>query len=204
MGEEVYDRSGVSELSAEQLKVLESWILNNAVESHVITQPEVKPSIESVPAIAEPAVAAPAAAPVAAEAEPQPAKAEAPATDTDQPAQPASNEPRNVRLAEEPPEAAAEADQPATQKYVLIESLEERDRNVEPDLIRSRIDGTFKGWKNNKTRFRLENGEVWEQSQSSTYITNLESPEVIIRKHRFGYTMEVPAIDRRVHVRRIR
>ncbi|MDA0272452.1 MAG: hypothetical protein O3C68_04265 [Proteobacteria bacterium] len=80
----------------------------------------------------------------------------------------------------------------------------EHGREIEPDLIRSRIDGTFKGWRNNKTRFRLENGEIWEQRQSSTYITNLESPQVIIKKRRFGYTMEVPAIGRSVHVKRIK
>ena len=48
------------------------------------------------------------------------------------------------------------------------------------------------------------NGDVWEQRQSGTYITNLESPEVIIRKHRFGYTMEVPAVNKKVHVKRIK
>ncbi len=200
MGESVYEQSGIGELSAEQLQVLEKWILRNAVEERVIAKP---------------------VAPQTSEAEVRAAVAEAsekPVSRPDEVAVPestaapvAKNESadqgkRYVRLAS--PEAQTEAvdeEEPVTQKYVRVEALEESQRElVQPDLIRSRIDGTFRGWKDNKTRFRLENGEIWEQRQSSTYRTNLESPEVIIRKNRFGYTMEVPAVGRKVHVRRIR
>ncbi len=196
MGESVYERSGIGDLNEEQIKVLEGWILNNAVEKRVVTKPKQKPKAKSKPQVqAEQA----GAVSEVAEASAEPEKNDLPETQAE------DHSPRYVRLAE--PEASKETaeDEPVTQKYVLVDSLEERDRElVEPDLIRSRIDGPFKGWKNNKTRFRLENGEVWEQRQSSTYITNLDSPEVIIRKRRFGYTMEVPAVGRRVHVKRIR
>lgn len=78
------------------------------------------------------------------------------------------------------------------------------DEDDEPEIVRSRIDGHFEGWRNNGTVFRLQNGQIWEQRQPATFITDLTSPEVIIRRNRFGHTMEVPAIDRKVHVRRIR
>lgn len=72
------------------------------------------------------------------------------------------------------------------------------------DVIQSEIDGTFKGW-TGKTRFKLKNGDIWQQRQQATFITSLESPKVTIKKGRFGfYTMEVPAIKRKVHVKRIR
>ena len=35
MGKSVYEESGLSELSTEQLKALEDWILDNAVEKRV-------------------------------------------------------------------------------------------------------------------------------------------------------------------------
>ena len=39
---------------------------------------------------------------------------------------------------------------------------------------------------------------LWEQS------LKLDSPEVTIKKGRFGYTMEVPSIGKRVHVKKIK
>ena len=94
--------------------------------------------------------------------------------------------------------------EPATQKYVLVDSIKQEQAAIQPDLIRSRIDGPFRGWRGNKTRFWLENGEVSEQRQSSTFFVKLDSPEVIIKKGRFGYTMEVTSIGKRVHVRKIK
>jgi hypothetical protein len=155
MGETVYRQSGIQELSEEQVKVLEQWILDNA---------DRRQSVERPPATTEPT-------PGDAESDGQ------------------------IAL-----ETAAVTSAPAER------SPEERgqDEDEEPDVIRSRIDGPFKGWRNNGTRFRLENGEIWEQRQPSTFITDLESPEVIIRRNRFGHTLEVPAISRKVHVKRIR
>ena len=94
------------------------------------------------------------------------------------------------------------ASRPLKNTYSSIRSREQV--VIQPDLIRSRIDGPFRGWRGNRTRFRLENGEVWEQRQSSTFMVKLDSPEVIIKKGRFGYTMEVPSIGKRVHVKQIK
>ncbi|MBO6556463.1 MAG: hypothetical protein JJ957_08170 [Pseudomonadales bacterium] len=196
MGESVYEQSGISDLSEDELRVLESWILNNAVEKRVVSQP---PRTDKKKKDSKPSVKSQRAPEPTAEEMPM---EEAPAVAA-QPAEPEA--PRYVRLAEPEEVEEVQEEEPVTQKYVLVDTLDERDRaRVEPDLIRSRIEGNFKGWRNNKTRFKLENGEIWEQRQSSTYVTNLESPEVIIRKHRFGYTMEVPTVGRKVHVRRIK
>lgn len=183
MGADVYEESGLTELSPKQLRVLEDWVVNNAVDKHTVTRKSAPNAVKEKT--------------VAKEAPPEPAVTKGVADKVKH-----DVEPRYVRMSEESPETSEE--EPATQKYVRIESLQEQDRMVEPDLIRSRIDGKFKGWRNNKTRFRLENGEIWEQRQTSTFITNLDSPEVIIRKRRFGYTMEVPVVGKKVHVKRIR
>lgn len=173
MGETVYRQSGIEQLSEEQIRVLEQWVLDNAR-----TPPNVEPS----PTVAEPAereTPAPGR-PIAGDTpavEPAPEKREAPAVTSARPA------------ASRPP---APTSPPAME------------RADDPEVIRSRIDGHFEGWRGNSTRFRLENGQIWEQRQSSTFVTDLESPEIVIRRNWFGYTMEVPAIDRKVHVRRIR
>ena len=192
MGESVYERSGIGELSEDQIRVLENWILNNAVEKHIVSKPE-KSKKQVQPA-----------KPAQDTTEP-PSRQESKSQVAEEVTPEAEEAPRYVRLAEPEEQQASPEEEPVTQKYVLVDTLDEWDRErVEPDLIRSRIDGKFKGWRNNKTRFRLENGEVWEQRQSSTYITDMDSPEVVIRKSRFGYTMEVPAVGRKVHVKRIK
>lgn len=204
MGKSVYEESGISELSEEQLETLEKWILKNAVPNHVVTLPATgqakpaegpsSPQIEARPESKEPSIASPK----------QDVMSQNPSAENSRDNPPVNLPQRYVKLVETPKEVATE-EEPVTQKYVRIDSLEAGTRSqIQPDLIRSRIDGAFKGWRNNKTRFRLENGEIWEQRQSSTYITKLDSPEVVIKKTRFGYTMEVPEIGRSVHVKRIR
>lgn len=103
-------------------------------------------------------------------------------------------------------EIQAAATEPDTQKYISVDRLErEQKRKADrtPDLIRSRIKGEFKGWRGGRTRFLLENGDVWQQRQTATFTTSLDSPEVIIRKKTFGYAMEVPAINKTVLVKKV-
>lgn len=214
MGKSVYEESGLSELSTEQLKALEDWILDNAVEKRVAKKAPKSNSVTETSTNAKPL-----SEEVKGDQPASVTEASVRASTTTKEAKPkrgffgfgkkkkkeesADVEPRYVEISEDSQESE-EDEEPVTQKYVRIELLDDDNREIEPDLIRSRIDGTFKGWRNNKTRFKLENGEIWEQRQSSTYITNLDSPQVIIKKRRFGYTMEVPAIGRSVHVKRIK
>jgi len=210
MGKSVYEESGIVGLSDEQLQVLEKWILDNAVETRMVQKAE-PPSAAAPTPTPEPATAtAPRATATADDSDPttpEPTKTIVTATQSAEPAAQAAEPvktppPRYIKLAEPP--GADEDEPPITQKYARIDTLDEQNRGIQPDLIRSRIDGTFKGWRG-KTRFRLENGDIWQQRQSATFITKLESPDVIIKKNRFNfYTMEVPAIGRKVHVKRIK
>ena len=196
MGKSVYEASGINELSSEQLQVLEKWVLKNAAEPLLAesVEPQSAPPRENE---IDEAVASTSEKSID----------EVVAVLPSAPAREPNNAPppRDVKLAEQQEVSTREEEEePVTQKYVRVDTLDERSRNIQPDLIRSRIDGTFKGW-SGKTRFKLENGEIWQQRQSSTYMTTLESPEVVIRKGRMNfYTMEVPAIGRKVHVKRIR
>ena len=187
MGQEVFEQSGLGNLDQEQLDVLEDWILDNVIrESSSLTEVEkVSPQLESANVT-----------------NPSTKKTEGFFRRTvgilRRDKGPQSNDnPKET-------EHSGNRKEPVTQKYVLVDSTKEKKLDVQPDLIRSRIDGPFRGWRGNKTRFRLENGEVWEQRQSSTFMVKLDSPEVIIKKGRFGYTMEVPSIGKRVHVKQIK
>ena len=187
MGEEVFEKSGLRTLGQDQLDVLEKWVSENTtIRSSSQTKVEIVSS-------------------------------RAEATELTNPSDKKTKGffrrtigvlKRDMDVKEKEDLREAESldidNEPATQKYVLVDSIKQEQAAIQPDLIRSRIDGPFRGWRGNKTRFRLENGEVWEQRQSSTFFVKLDSPEVIIKKGRFGYTMEVTSIGKRVHVRKIK
>ena len=188
MGEKVFEKSGLSALDQDQLDVLEEWISDNTgIQSSSRTEEEIaSPRAEAIELT-----------------DPSNQKTKGLFTRTIG----IFRRDKDVLKEKEDLEVAERLDidnEPATQKYVLVDSIQEKQAAIQPDLIRSRIDGPFLGWRGNKTRFRLENGEVWEQRQSSTFFVKLDSPEVIIKKGRFGYTMEVPSIGKRVHVKKIK
>ncbi len=69
--------------------------------------------------------------------------------------------------------------------------------------IHSNIDGKFSGW-SGKTRFRLKNGQVWQQRHNGRWKTELVDPEVIITRNFFGfYEMKVKVADRSIGVKRL-
>lgn len=70
--------------------------------------------------------------------------------------------------------------------------------------INSRIAGEFNGWEG-KTRFTLENGQIWEQRRGRRWKVTLQSPEVRLYQNFLGaWEMEVVSEDRSIGVRRIR
>jgi hypothetical protein len=72
-----------------------------------------------------------------------------------------------------------------------------------PEEIRSRIRGEFKGWRG-KTRFTLENGQVWEQTGSGVFALIADSPAVTIRRGAFGtYFLKVDGYNSRTKVARV-
>ncbi|HEV2112027.1 MAG TPA: hypothetical protein VGT99_11790 [Gammaproteobacteria bacterium] len=72
----------------------------------------------------------------------------------------------------------------------------------EPDSIRTAIVGKFTGWSGN-TVFKLANGQVWQQSDAGDYETQMQDPEVVIKKLRFGYLLTIPGSGQTVFVMRI-
>ena len=70
--------------------------------------------------------------------------------------------------------------------------------------IRSHIAGEFNGWEG-RTRFTLENGQVWEQRRGSRWKVTLQSPEVRLYQNFLGaWEMEIVEEDRSIGVRRVR
>ena len=70
--------------------------------------------------------------------------------------------------------------------------------------IQSRYDGQFTGWSGN-TLFRLENGQVWKQSQSGRVSARVTRPAVtIMRTALGGYRMNVEGVSESIRVERVK
>jgi hypothetical protein len=69
--------------------------------------------------------------------------------------------------------------------------------------IESRISGTFTGWEG-ETVFKLQNGQIWQQSSYAYHYHYAYSPEVTIYKVASGHRMKVDGVDQTINVRRIR
>lgn len=88
--------------------------------------------------------------------------------------------------------------------------IRKRDGSVEfyPDEgdreeVRSRIDGEFTGW-NGRTRFKLQNGQIWQQAESGSRESGLNNPEVTIKPALMGsWLMHVRGCNCSVRVKRI-
>jgi hypothetical protein len=75
------------------------------------------------------------------------------------------------------------------------------DRQVKE--ISSRIVGNFEGW-GPRSRFRLENGQVWQISDESSGVYALKSPRVkIARAVLGGFEMEIEGANRAPRVKRL-
>jgi hypothetical protein len=75
------------------------------------------------------------------------------------------------------------------------------DRQVKE--ISSRIMGNFDGW-GPRSRFRLENGHVWQISDESSAVYALKSPRVrIVRAVFGGFEMEIEGANRAPRVKRL-
>lgn len=76
------------------------------------------------------------------------------------------------------------------------------DQRGEPKRIEGHILGTFTGWTGN-TVFKLDNGQVWQQTDSGTYQTRLENPAVVIKRLNFGYLLTLTGHGATVFVKRV-
>ncbi len=70
--------------------------------------------------------------------------------------------------------------------------------------IESRYVGEFRGW-SGKTLFRLENGQVWQQAETSRLVWRSESPMITIKKAVFGsFRLKVEGVNKSVRVKRVK
>ena len=78
------------------------------------------------------------------------------------------------------------------------------DETIIRTSFRSRIDGEFNGW-DGPTRFRLQNGQVWETNSTRRYNYSATDPEVEFTRNFMGiYRMRVVDTGRSISVRRVR
>jgi hypothetical protein len=69
--------------------------------------------------------------------------------------------------------------------------------------VSSRIIGSFEGW-GPRSKFRLENGQVWQISDDSNAVYSLKSPKVrISRAVLSGFEMEIEGAKRAPRVKRL-
>jgi len=68
----------------------------------------------------------------------------------------------------------------------------------------SQLVGDFVGW-TGKTKFVLENGQVWKQRNSDQWRSpTIKSPTVVIRKNILGfYVMDIEGVKRSIGVKRV-
>lgn len=76
--------------------------------------------------------------------------------------------------------------------------------NARREEFSTRIVGPFKGWFG-KTKFELENGQVWQQIEEDRYPMTAESPVVTIKPGAFNsWRLHVEGYNRTTPVKRIR
>lgn len=71
--------------------------------------------------------------------------------------------------------------------------------------IESRLVGEFSGW-SGKTKFNLENGQVWRQRNSANWRSpTIKNPSVVVRKNILGfYVLNIEGIKRSIGVKRLK
>lgn len=80
--------------------------------------------------------------------------------------------------------------------------FENRGGKREP--IYTRISGSFEGW-SGRTKFVLDNGQVWQQVDGDVWRTSLEGPAVEIRPKLLGaWVLQVEGSNRITAVKRIK
>jgi hypothetical protein len=93
-------------------------------------------------------------------------------------------------------EAAFGQDAELQRKVVVLQKI--------PDEIRSPIRGEFHGW-SGSTRFELENGQIWRQSEHGTFVVRQKSATAIITRGALGsYFLRIDGYNTRTKVVRVK
>ena len=176
MTQEQFEQAGLPQLSATQLQFLNRWLQRHGDLPQSRRQS---------------AVASAATKPTAASAAIEPTAA-------------------NVAIE---PTAASAATEPAVASVSPVEASSTPSHNNDqmgfvPKLdrseIRSNIDGDFNGW-NGKTRFKLTNGQVWQQIGAGDFAHYAANPGVVIKPKSLGsWKLYVDGFNRGIKVKRIK
>ncbi len=86
----------------------------------------------------------------------------------------------------------------------ISRSAVSQDNQMKPreDIVESRVDGVFNGWKGD-TVVKLQNGQIWQQTQYYYRYIYKYRPSVMIYKSGTRYKMIVDGIDKEVYVKRL-
>jgi len=150
---------------------------------------------------------------------PAPAPAPAPATESaeSRPADATPAQPAPAPTAQTAPAPTAQP-APATPEQTAGDDAQESgsseddfgietmDEGIALDVkrIESRYVGSFEGWSGD-TIFELENGQVWQQSQSGRLVYRAQDPKIVIKRGMLGgYYLSVDDVNRRVRVKRLK
>lgn len=71
------------------------------------------------------------------------------------------------------------------------------------NVTESRIDGEFNGWEG-ETIFKLQNGQIWQQSRYAYRYHYSYAPKVLIYKSSTGFMMRVDGVDEPIAVKRLK
>lgn len=67
--------------------------------------------------------------------------------------------------------------------------------------LASRIEGNFEGWAG-KTLFKLQNGQIWQQTDGQRRSASMYSPKVTLTRDGWDYRMQVEGMRGEIKVRR--
>jgi len=72
------------------------------------------------------------------------------------------------------------------------------------DSISSKIVGTFEGW-SGTTKFKLENGQVWQQNSFGVLRVKMNNPNIVIKRSILSdtYTLKIEGLNSSIRVKRI-
>lgn len=76
-------------------------------------------------------------------------------------------------------------------------------KNINHDVVQSRINGTFNGW-DGDTIFELENGQIWKQRDYAYMYHYAYRPKVTIIKEDFSYKMFIEDVTETLVVEKIK
>lgn len=90
-------------------------------------------------------------------------------------------------------------------KNISVQSLSNNRNSSKSsaDIVESRIDGNFEGW-TGETIFKLQNGQIWQQSSYAYWYHYAFSPKVTIYKSGGQYKMQVDGVGQSIFVKRLK